>query len=143
MRMACAALVLMAGAAQAGSLPPDLAKAAADFDQAQMHGDKAALERLLADDYRLVNSHGAIEDKAQFIADLTAPDYHLDPYTVKDPIERVWNDGAVLAGLVLLKGRSGGKDFQVLLRFADIWAKRDGHWQVMFTEVTAMPKPHP
>ncbi|HEU4959383.1 MAG TPA: DUF4440 domain-containing protein, partial [Sphingomonas sp.] len=39
-------------------LPPDLAAAAEAFDKAQVKGDRAALERLLADDYLLVNSQG-------------------------------------------------------------------------------------
>lgn len=129
-------LMVLACGFSAAAMPADLANAAHDYDQAQMHNDRAALERLLAEDYVLVNSRGVVEIKAQFIADSTATDYRLDPFVVREPVERVWNNGAVLGGLVTLSGVSGGKPFRVELRFADVWAKRNGHWQVVYTGVT-------
>ena len=122
--------------ATAVPLPPDLAKAVADYDAAQIHGDGAALQRLLAEDYTLVNSSGETESKAQLIADYTAPGYKLDPFTVREPIEKVWADGAVMGGVATLRGIDGGKHFEVTLRFADIWAKRHGMWQVIYTHVS-------
>lgn len=38
------------------TLPADLAEAAVQFDRAQVRGDRAALEAVLADDYLLINS---------------------------------------------------------------------------------------
>jgi ketosteroid isomerase-like protein len=130
------ALLLVVGQMLGAELPPDLARAARDYDQAQMHNDGAALNRLLTDDYMLVNSRGVVETKAQFIADSTAPGFRLDPFVVREPIIKVWRDGAVLGGLVMLSGTDGGKKFSVLLRFADIWAKRNSRWQVVYTGVT-------
>ena len=72
---------LLAAAAVA-ALPADLAKAAHDYDAAQVASDKAALERLLAPDYVLHNSSGQVQDKASFIADQVAPGYKLEPFTV-------------------------------------------------------------
>lgn len=135
-----AALALAAALSAApdpyAALPKDLADAARAFDRAQLTSDKAALSRLLADDYRLANSSGAVEDKAQFIADYTTGGFHLDPFTLEQPITTHWGDGAVLGGLVTYKGRSGGKGFSQRLRFADIWARRNGRWQVVYTGVT-------
>jgi ketosteroid isomerase-like protein len=121
------------------ALPPDLAKAAAEYDQAQMKNDGAALHRLLADDYALVNGSDEIADKAAFIKDSTQPGWALQPFVVTNAINRVWADGAVLSGEVELKGTSDGKAFDVRMRFADVWRKRDGKWQVVFTEVTRFP----
>lgn len=136
------ALIAALASAQAGSLPPDLAAAAKEFDQAQMHRGGEALKRLLADDYVLVNSRGLVENKAQFIADYSSPSFSLDPYVVREPIERVWADGAVLGGLVTLSGTNNGKPFRADIRFADIWVKRDGRWQVVYTGATrAAAKP--
>ena len=129
------ALLLCAGPAAAG-LPADLAAAVKGYDEAQIHGDRAALERWLADDYVLVNSTAERETKAQLIADDTAPGFKLDPYVVREPVERVWRDGAVMAGVVDLRGVDGGKPFAATIHFADIWAKRNGRWQVVFTQVT-------
>ena len=126
--------------AQATELPPDLAKAVKDYDEAQIHGNKAELERLLANDYTLINSRGLVEGKAELIAEYTAPGYKIEPFVVRDPIEKVWSDGAVMGGVATLKGIDGGKPFAVTLRFADIWAKRDGKWQVIYTHVSPPAK---
>jgi hypothetical protein len=133
--VACVALGFGA-CATATEVPADLAKAVHDYDEAQVHGNRAELERLVADDYSLVNSSGAVQSKAQLIADYTAPGYKIEPFVVREPIEKVWSDGAVMAGVATLKGVDGGKPFSVTLRFADIWAKRAGKWQVIYTHVS-------
>lgn len=139
-RLTLAAIALLAATpAIAAKLPADLAKAAAAFDQAQIDGDRAALERLLADDYVLVNSRAVVCGKAEQIRDNTAPGFKLDPFVVRESVERVWANGAVLGGLVELSGLDGGKPFKATLRFADIWAKRQGVWRVVYTEVTRPP----
>ena len=65
-------LSLLLAAAAAAAIPADLAAAVHGYDQAQIRGNKAELERWLADDYLLVNSSGQTETKAQLIADYTA-----------------------------------------------------------------------
>ena len=130
------AAMLLGSAANAADLPADLAKAVKDYDEAQIHGDKAELQRLVADDYMLVNSSGRIQSKAELIADYTAPGYKIEPFEIMQPVEKVWSDGAVMGGVVDLRGTDGGKPFAVKLRFADIWAKRNGKWQVIYTHVS-------
>ena len=133
------AAMLLGSAANAADLPADLAKAVKDYDEAQIHGDKAELQRLVADDYTLVNSSGRIQSKAELIADYTAPGYKIEPFEIQQPVEKVWSDGAVMGGVVDLRGTEGGKPFAVKLRFADIWAKRNGKWQVIYTHVSRPP----
>lgn len=87
----------------------------------------------------LVNSTGQVQTKAQLIADYTAPGYKIEPYVVLEPVEKVWDDGAVMGGVANLRGTDGGKPFAVTLRFAGIWAKRHGKWQVIYTHVSRPP----
>ncbi len=131
--------ILASPTIRATELPADLAKAVKDYDQAQIKGNRAELERLLADDYTLLNSGGKTETKAQFIAESTAPGFKLEPFAVEDAIEKVWDKGAVMGGVVTLRGTDGGKPFAARLRFADIWAKRKGKWQVIYTHVSKPP----
>jgi ketosteroid isomerase-like protein len=134
--MVLSAMLVLVSVANAADLPADLAKAVKDYDAAQIHGDKAQLQRLVADDYTLVNSSGRIQTKAELIADYTAPGYKIEPFEIQQPVEKVWSDGAVMGGVVDLRGMDGGKPFAVKLRFADIWAKRNGKWQVIYTHVS-------
>ncbi|HEY5337245.1 MAG TPA: nuclear transport factor 2 family protein [Rhizomicrobium sp.] len=143
--LAALSVLLFVSAAQAqqaglyNDVPPDLAKAALAYDSAQVHGDGAALKRLLADDYRLVNGGAHVEDKAQFIADSTDPKFQLQPFTVAEPVHTVWEKGAVLGGLVDDRWIQDGKPGEQTFRFSDIWAKRGNGWVVVYTQVTRVP----
>lgn len=134
------ACVAWAAASLAADIPADLRKAVEDYDHAQVNADEAELRRLVADDYVLVNSTGKVQSKSELIADYLGPGYKIEPFTVLEPVEKAWGDGAVMGGLVHLKGMSEGKPFAVTLRFADIWARREGKWQVVYTHVSVPPK---
>jgi ketosteroid isomerase-like protein len=141
----CVAVLLAcigwATAALAADIPADLRKAVEDYDHAQVTANGAELRRLVADDYVLVNSGGKVQSKSGLIADYLAPGYKIERFQVLEPVEKAWSDGAVMGGLVHLKGTSEGKPFAVTLRFADIWAKRNGKWQVVYTHVSLPPQP--
>ena len=126
--------VLLLAASSAHVAPTDLDEAVRRYDAAQVRSDRSELETLLADDYLLVNSGGDVEDKRRFIADQVEPGYRLEPFKVLRPVKRRWHDGAVIGGVASLKGLSGGKPFAVCLRFADIWRRTAGRWQVAYTQ---------
>jgi len=127
-------------AAASVALPADLAKAAHDYDQAQVSSNRAELERLIADDYVLHNSGGQQQDKTSFIADQIAPGYKLEPFEVTEKVEKVMGDAAILGGVARAKGTSGGEAYDVKLRFIDVWAKRGGKWVVVMSQATRVPK---
>jgi len=134
-------LAIMAAPAQAGpeigdyrGLPADLAAAATAYDLAQFHASKAELERWLADDYVLAGSNGKSQTKARYIADATAPGSRTTYVRISQQVRRVWPGGAVLGGMVDAKGFDRGKPITVRARFVDVWAKRGGRWQVVFTQ---------
>lgn len=133
------AILAAAAATVYAHLPSDLAGAVRAYDEAQVKSDKAALERLLADDYQLINSAGQVEDKRQFIADQTAPGYRLEPFTVEQPVQKLVGGVALLGGVAQLSGTDGGKAYSVRLRFLDVWAKRNGRWQVVMTQASRAP----
>jgi ketosteroid isomerase-like protein len=134
-------LAAILAAAAMSVLPADLAKAAHEYDEAQVKSDKAALTRLIADDYRLQNSSGVVQNKASFIADQVAPGYRLDPFKIEEPVERVMGDTALLGGVATISGLSEGQPYKVRLRFVDVWQKRGGRWQVVFSQATRAPLP--
>lgn len=127
-------------AAVSVALPADLAKAAHDYDQAQVSSNRAELERLIADDYVLHNSGGQRQDKQSFIADQIAPGYKLEPFVVEEKVEKVMGEAALLGGVARAKGVAGGEAFDVKLRFMDVWQKRNGRWVVVMSQATRVPK---
>ena len=80
------------------------------------------------------------QGKAELIRDYIAPGFKLDPFTIEDPVQQVWGaDAAVLGGRVDMQGTDGGQRFRVMVRFADVWARRDGQWRVVYSQVTRVP----
>lgn len=138
---ACAPQAPAPAAAPPGEIPEALASAAAAYEEAQITGDAATLERLIADDYVLVGSDGARENKPDLIAFWTADGFDPSPITVTDPVEILFTDGAALGGTVTLSGTQGGEAFSVTIRYVDVWALRDGEWRVVYGQTTRVPTP--
>lgn len=134
--------LLIAVQAQAGQevgdyrgLPRDLAAAATAYDLAQIRSDRSELARLLADDYTLAGSNGRNETKAESIADAMAPGRKTTYVAISKQVRKAWSSGAVLGGIVDARGLDHGRAFVMRARFVDVWAKRNGRWQVIFTQI--------
>jgi ketosteroid isomerase-like protein len=135
-----ALLTLATVTAVAAELPPDLAEAVSDYDQAQIHNDVAALDRLVTDDFVLVNSDATVENKQQFLADFHLPGFKIDPYVVDRSVEKVFGNGAVVGGTVHLAWTQDGRHHTRVLRLAYVWEKRDGRWQATYAQITRVPQ---
>ncbi|MEO8018347.1 MAG: nuclear transport factor 2 family protein [Pseudomonadota bacterium] len=116
-------------------IPADLAARVHAYDEAQVKGDKTALEDLVAEDYVLINSSGQRQTKADLIRDYTKPGFKLEPFSIEEPVEVVWSNGAVMGGVARIRGVDDGQSYDVRLRFSDIWAKHAGKWRVIYTHV--------
>ena len=144
MRIAIAALALAVcacapPAATVTDTRAALHEAADAYEHAQIAGDANALQQIIADDYVLVGSDGARQNKQELVAFWTADGFDPAPVIVTEPIEHVWTDGAALGGTVTLSGTQDGEPFAVTLRYIDVWALRDGQWRVVYGQTTRMP----
>ncbi|HMI18990.1 MAG TPA: nuclear transport factor 2 family protein [Sphingomonas sp.] len=137
------ALTLMIAAPAAAQTPPDnveIRAAAQAFDDAQLHGDRAVLERMLAPDYLLVHGSGRIGDKKDFIDGFTDPNAHLEPFDISDRLFiRPSPDTAIVGGEAWVHGTDHGKPFKQHFRYSDTFARRNSQWMVVYTQVTPLP----
>jgi ketosteroid isomerase-like protein len=140
MKLAVAILLLGAAPAFAGELPADLVKAVNDYHQAHFNNDLPELERLVSDDYVLVNSDATVEDKRKVLDDHALPGFKTDPYVVQQPVNQAWDNAAVTSGLVHLSWTLDGTHHTRVVRMAHVWAKRNGQWQATYTQVTRVPE---
>jgi ketosteroid isomerase-like protein len=137
---------LIALADPASAQPPsdnaEIRAAAQAFDDAQLHGDRAVLERMLAPDYLLVHGSGRVGDKKDFIDGFTDPNSHLEPFEISDRLFlRPTPDTAIVGGDARVRGTDHGKPFKQHFRYSDIFAKRNGQWVVVYTQVTPLALP--
>lgn len=116
--------------------------AARAFDDAQLHGDRAVLESMLAPDFLLVRGSGRIGDKADFIAGFTDPKSRLEPFEIIDRLFiRPSPDTAIVGAEARVRGTEDGKPFAEHFRYSDTFARRNGKWIVVYTQVTPLPTP--
>jgi hypothetical protein len=87
----------------------------------------------------LVNSDASVENKQQYLADFNLPGFKIEPSVREQPVEKVWNDAAVVGGLVHLNWTQDGQHQARLIRIAHVWALRDGQWRLTYTQVTRAP----
>lgn len=120
----------------------DVRSAAKAFDQAQLTGDKAALERFLAPDFVIVRGSGKQAGRDDFIAGWLTPGMTFEPLTILDPVfVALGPQAAIVGGRVELRGTENGKPFVERFHYSDVFAWRDGRWQVVFVQVTPTPTP--
>ncbi len=102
--------------------------------QSILNGDRRAYEALLADDWAVIDIYGRLRTKAQVVQDVFgAPERPFVDGAIDDVKVRMAGDVAVVTGRTVVKGRDGS---HVELRFTDIFARRDGRWQVVASQGT-------
>lgn len=126
--------------AQAPDANTEIRAAAQAFDDAQLKGDRAALEAMLAPDFLFVLGSGRVGGRRDFIEGFTNPNARLQPFEISDRLFiRVSPDVAILGGEARVKGTENGKPIAEHFRFSDTFAKRDGRWVVVYVHVTGLP----
>ena len=95
---------------------------------AQFKKDRAALERLLADDYLYTHSNGSVLNKTQEIAESMSSDVQWTDSKFADLKVRIFGDVAVLTGRQTIRGTAKGY-VPGPRRITDIFVKRSGRWQ--------------
>ena len=99
--------------------------------EAQIKADVAALDKLLASDMTYVHSSGALETKDVFVGGIKSGKYKYKKITTEDVTVRSYGDTAVLGGKATIDVTADGNDIHVVVRYTDVWVKRDGRWQMV------------
>jgi ketosteroid isomerase-like protein len=142
---ALAALVLSLGAFAANADrkadEAELTKLSNAWDAAIVAKQEKAIADNMADDFRIIDGRGNIENKAQFVAGVMDAKLTIDPYTVEDFEIRFYGDVALLSGRTLMTGTYDGAKFTSNYRYIDIYVKRDGAWKIVSVQITRYPPP--
>ncbi|HSK71346.1 MAG TPA: DUF4440 domain-containing protein [Pyrinomonadaceae bacterium] len=107
-----------------------------------LRGDKAAFDRIVADDFTGTDESGTVRSKTEERALIqAAPGNSNLSLTVEDVRVRIYKDTAIVIGRIISKlqaGEQGGLNFQS--RFTDTFVKRNGRWQVAARHYSRMPR---
>src|SRR5207302_8555749 len=78
-------------------------------NQAQIHADAVALDRIYADDFIGVGPSGTVRTKPQVISDFTSGDLKFQSITTDEVQVRIYENTAVETGLSTMVGQDKGK----------------------------------
>lgn len=126
------------GASQRDQAEREVRQLLDDWNKAYLKGDKAAFDRIVADEWMLTLSSGKVVEgaKADEMSDLAPldPSYILKNDEVK--VRLLGRDVAVVSRLITDKGRLADRDIDRVSRSTDVIVKRKGRWQVFSTHLS-------
>ena len=117
----------------------ELTRLSNHWDQVIVAKQEKAIADNMADDFRIIDGHGNVENKAQFVAGIMDAKLTIDPYTVDDFTIRFYGDVALLSGHTSMTGTYDGEKFASNYRYIDIYVKRNGAWKIVSVQITRYP----
>ncbi|MEE8056204.1 MAG: nuclear transport factor 2 family protein [Gammaproteobacteria bacterium] len=103
--------------------------------EAMTKGDVQALEEILADDLIYIHTTARIDTKSSFIEAISSGRSNYRSVEREDVKVRQFGDSAVVTGHA--KFHVGDNKFEA--RFIDVYAKRNGAWQMVAWQSTRLP----
>jgi ketosteroid isomerase-like protein len=97
--------------------------------------DRAALERILADDFIAIRANGATQSKVALIDAATSSRRDIRRVTWDNVQIHVRGDTAFVTGRSYLEGTSEGRDISNTTQYADVYVRRDGEWKIAATRI--------
>ncbi len=118
------------------AMPADLASAIAAYDKATVDKDIGRLAALVKDDYVLVNSDMSVQRKQSYLEDFKVQGFHINQYTLSEPILIVRADSALTGGFFQLSWVQDGRSQERRTRIIHFWEKDAGQWKLAYTQLT-------
>ena len=117
--------------------------ALADIEQklakAWVDGDRETISAILAPDWAVVDIAGRVLTKGQVLEEAFGTgDRKIEAMRIDDVKVRPFGEIAIVTGRTVAAGSYQGKRSEVELRFTDVFARREGVWQVVASQGTAV-----
>ncbi|MBI3493546.1 MAG: nuclear transport factor 2 family protein [Acidobacteria bacterium] len=104
--------------------------------EAYLHGDRAFVDGLLADDWTSTDYRGRSWTKPDVLAlfEPGGPTFSAMKIDV-DHVRRL-GDVVVVTGRSVSSGRVQDRDLTIIQRYTDVYVKRDGRWRIVTSHGT-------
>ncbi len=101
-------------------------------------GDRSVHERVLAEDWSVIDAQGRIRNKAEVLEEMFRPGERELTGKIDEVNVRPYGDWAIVTGKTYVAGRYEGNEIEVTLRFMDVFRRREGTWQVVASQATLL-----
>ena len=107
---------------------------------AYLSGNVAPLQKIFADEMEYVHSSGISDTKAKLIENITSGDVKILKFDREGKKIQQVGSVVVATGIAHVELTNKGKEAKYSLRYAAVYAKRAGAWQIFFYQATRLPK---
>jgi ketosteroid isomerase-like protein len=116
----------------------DVVKAWDDWRWARVARDRAALDRVLAEEFLFINPEGRLHPRAEYLGLVTRDETRITTIHGEEHQVRIYGDTAVLTGFVIVKKLEilGKEAADPPLRTTAVFVWRDGRWQAAMLQAT-------
>ena len=101
--------------------------------------DKAALDKLIADDLSYGHSSGVVQTKAEFIEALTSGKSDFVSIDLSQQTVKVVGNTALVRHVLTGTTNDGGKPGTVKLSILLVWQKQQGEWKLLARQAVKIP----
>ncbi|HVF47952.1 MAG TPA: nuclear transport factor 2 family protein [Pyrinomonadaceae bacterium] len=120
----------------AASTVDELTKIEHELAAAWVAGDHSFHERILSDDWSVIDPSGRVLTKAEvlneaFTGERSITEGEIDQINVRD-----FGDWAVVTGRTRMSGSYQGEEMKVTLRFMDVFDRSSGEWRCVASQGT-------
>jgi ketosteroid isomerase-like protein len=106
--------------------------------EAQVKADVAALDKLLAPELTYVHSSGVLDSKDAYIGAIKSGKTKYKSIVPEEVTARAFGDVTIVNGKATVDLVSDGQDRHLILRYTDVWVKRDGKLQMVSWQATRL-----
>lgn len=106
---------------------------------AWVEGDRSFIEQTLADDWSVTDLTGRVLKKSEVLEEaFGSKDRQVVSMRIDEISVRPFETWAIVTGRTHAAGEYQGDVAEVTLRFTDVFAERNGNWQVVASQATSI-----
>jgi ketosteroid isomerase-like protein len=132
-----AAVLLLAQSASSAATVRELEAIEQRLAATYASGDCDGWGRMLADDWSVIHITGTIITKAEALATCKISPVKIAEFKIEDVKVRLFGGSAVVTGRTTAVA-AGATPITVVLRFTDVFVRRNGRWTVVASHATRL-----
>jgi hypothetical protein len=127
--------------AQANGTPDEQAVIAAENARrdALLKADTVSLSKLVATEFVEISRIGTLRTRSENLQEIATGDLKLQAIRYDNLSARVYGEVAILTGVAENAGSFHGTPFAGRVRYSRVFVRREGRWQAVLMQQTAMP----
>jgi ketosteroid isomerase-like protein len=107
------------------------------WDEAQLHHDTTALDRIMADDFIAI-VRGESHVKNEVIESYKSPDVQYEFHESIPDLVRIYGNTVIVVGHAALKGQYKGQGISAQAQYSRVYVRREEQWQLVLAHATLL-----